>query len=399
MAAIPNVLFVLFDGLWATVIDSQVLAHVREMQRRGVARFEIWAVACAEDLYQRSLDRRPAAEALAEAPVRVLRGVRPAAPLSVRRNARILAEAWGSRADRFDCLHARTEYAVLAAAPLARAMGAALVYDCRGDAVAEVEYRYGRGFLGALARDTARRVSAGRCRKAAALADRAVFVSEPLKALLGPGLGGKPSWVIPSGGAEHVFFFDPGLRRRVRATLGYGDADIVLVYSGGLAPYQCFPETVRLFTGFHAREPASRLLLVTPDPAQAEPYLRGLPRGCFRVVSASFDQVNGYLNAADAAFMLRQPTATNRVAAPTKFAEYGLAGLPVIMTDAVEGSVATARALGNLVAVDLDGDLGDIPHLDRAAVARAYRDRLSKGAQAEAYRHVYGGTAGAGDGD
>ncbi|MCH8131002.1 MAG: hypothetical protein IIA30_00480 [Myxococcales bacterium] len=53
--------------------------------------------------------------------------------------------------------------------------------------------------------------------------------------------------------------------------------------------------------------------------------------------------MNAWLNATDAAIMLRRPDPLNAVAFPTKFAEYGMVGLPVLMSDAVPEAAAVAR--------------------------------------------------------
>ena len=178
---------------------------------------------------------------------------------------------------------------------------------------------------------------------AARACDRAVFVSEPLARLCAPLLSGKPAVVIPCAASEDLFFYDPLFARACAGNIGYAEGDRIYVYSGSLVSYQRFDETAFLFQGWRAVDPRAHLLVLTPDADAARRRLAHLDPDAVRVTSARFDTVNGYLNAADAAFMLRRPSLVNQVASPTKFAEYCLAGLPVIMTDAVEEASANLR--------------------------------------------------------
>jgi hypothetical protein len=105
--------------------------------------------------------------------------------------------------------------------------------------------------------------------------------------------------------------------------------------------------------------------------------------------------MNRYLNAADAAFMLRAATATNRAAFPTKFAEYCLAGLAVVMTSAVPDAYATAQQLGNLLPVPADGEIAWPEGYDRDAIAAAARASLTRSSVAPDYAAIYALSPGA----
>ncbi len=98
--------------------------------------------------------------------------------------------------------------------------------------------------------------------------------------------------------------------------------------------------------------------------------------------------MNAWLNATDAAIMLRRPDPLNAVAFPTKFAEYGMVGLPVLMSDAVPEAAAVAREVGNFCPV-ANGVAALPAPLDRAAIASAVREWLSREALHERYWRVY----------
>lgn len=387
----PNVLFVVFEGLAATVIDAQVLTHVRELSMAGIASFEVWVVAWNDEMYERSVARLEASNQLAQSRVRVFRGVKPASFGSVRKNGLVLLNQAASEGKRFTHIHARTDYAVLPCAVVAKAMGATLIWDCRGDAVAEVDYRKDLKGPMSVLRVLLRLEYRRRLSAAAKLCDRALFVSTPLRSLVMGRLYDKPSFVVPSCASERDFFFDPELRRISRENMGYVDSDQVYVYSGGVQAYQRFNEMLMAFALVAARNPRARLLIATPDDLAAESAVRAiLEAGTWQVRSVPLSEVNAVLNAADVAFLLRHDTPTNRSASPTKFAEYCLAGLPVIMTRAIVDSWELANRSGNLVEFDeATGMVGDVRVFDRKALAMDYRARLGKTAFLDTYRQVY----------
>lgn len=393
MADAPRVLFVLFEGLPDTVIDSQVLGHARALGEAGAANFEVWTFACTEALYRRSLEKRAAAETAADCPVRVFRGVRPAVPGSGRLNARRLARALRSRRPAYDVIHARTDYTADVCARLPADLRKTLIWDCRGDLLAEFDLRLAAA--GPLLRPAFRlhrHTIAETRQRAAAGCDRATFVSEPLHELCAPLLGGKPTTVLPCAASEQRFFFDAGVGRRMRAHLGYDDANHVFVYSGSLASYQGFDEAVNTFARWHAEAPEARLLVLTPAVDAARRRVAVIDPAAVTVARVEHEEVNGYLNAADTAFLLRPESPVNIVASPTKFAEYCLAGLQVIMRDTVRHAFGMARDLGNLVEAGSALQPAAMPGDDRARVAAAARGLLGKQGQIPLYRRLYEGT-------
>jgi len=391
MASSPRILLILFEGLPGTVIESQVLVHAREMARLGVATFEIWAVAWSGALYRRSIAAQPRAQELAGCTVRVIRGVRPAVPFSIALNALILCAGLLRYRPQFDVLHARTDYAAAVGSLLKRCRRFILVWDCRGDSVAEFADRYrATDLLRRGARAVRLRLLARDRRRAERACDRAIFVTKTLEALAAPNIEGKARRVIPGTASEALFHFDTTLRDHVRRELGFGAEDRVYVFSGSLAAYQCYDGTLVLFAEIQAQDPRARLLVVTPEREAAERRLRdhpGIKNAVFR--SATITEMNGYLNAADAAFMLREPTATNRAAFPTKFAEYCLTGLAVVMTPSVPDAYAVAQRLGNLIAVPSAGRVAWPERYDRRRVADEARSSLTRASVAPLYAEIY----------
>jgi hypothetical protein len=155
-----------------------------------------------------------------------------------------------------------------------------------------------------------------------------------------------------------------------------------------MSAYQCFGQTVELFDKIRNSDQDAKLLVLTPAQEAAKPYLKGLPKGCWQMSSASLDEVNGYLNAADGAFMLREDDPLNKVASPTKFAEYALSGLPVVMTGAVVDTARIAREIGNFISKE-EAYQADIDSFNRLQIAQGAASVLSREAILEKYADLY----------
>lgn len=377
----------LFEGLPATVIQSQVFARLRWIEAAGIASFDVLAFAPSELLFEGSERRIEGLHGTHSGPIAVERGMRPAIPGSRAWNRRLLRRWLSQPAGRYDFIHARTDYAAAVAGPLANSLGVPLLWDCRGDSESEFLERSGHlGRAGPLVDWRARQyrldgeIAARTCTAAS-------FVSTRLQAKWRDALSGKPGEIIPCLGDERVFHFDAALRARERARLGYAPGDVVLAYSGSLGDYQGVDLMIEWFKAASARLPTARLLVLTPETARARARLEGLEG--VTVISAPFEAVNGALNAADYGFLLRPATRTNQAAFPTKFAEYGLAGLKVIMSHAVPDCRAIAQAAGNLVPQDCDPAMLSPSTDDRQRTMEHYRATLTHTAMSARTRDLF----------
>src|SRR5574341_1449726 len=135
-------LYVLFEGLPTTVIDSQVLLHARAMREQEIIDFEVWSFAPTATLFNRSLARLPEAQRLSQSSIRVFRGIRPAVPFSGPLNAILLWLNVGKFKPDFALIHARTDYSAAVCGYLRLLRRFDLVWDCRADAEAEIRARF-----------------------------------------------------------------------------------------------------------------------------------------------------------------------------------------------------------------------------------------------------------------
>jgi len=153
--------------------------------------------------------------------------------------------------------------------------------------------------------------------------------------------------VIPTLASRREFSFDPDRRERARRALGLQDRFVVL-YSGNLRGRWQVPEKlVQAFVDIRQVRPTAFFLVLTPetDRGRIEPLLSGaaLPARDVRVLSCPHGEIVDHLRAADVGLLLRERHPMNEVAAPGKFAEYVLSGLPIVMTEGIGDFSAPMR--------------------------------------------------------
>ena len=169
--------------------------------------------------------------------------------------------------------------------------------------------------------------------------------------------------VIPTLASRKQFFFDPERRERTRRALGLQDRYVV-IYSGNLRGHWQVPEKlVEAFLAIRRVRPTARFLVLTQetDRRYIEPHLErgGVAAADVRMLSCPHAQVADHLCAADVGLLLRERHPVNEVAAPGKFAEYVLSGLPIIMTEGI-GDFSEAMRATELACVLPDlADAGD----------------------------------------
>jgi hypothetical protein len=142
-----------------------------------------------------------------------------------------------------------------------------------------------------------------------------------------------------------LFYFDPVLRESKRAQLNISENEAVFIYTGGFSSYQQIPEMLSIFETYWKKNSFSRFIFLSPDPIRAKKIFDDA-QFPWIVETATLPDVNAWLNAADYGFLLRKKDPLNTAASPTKFAEYALTGLKIIMTDAVPDSYALAKNVG-----------------------------------------------------
>lgn len=207
------------------------------------------------------------------------------------------------------------------------------------------------------------------------------------------GWKGEEYVVIPCAlGTDHARTITQGLRTSSGAAVSDPAvrSEVVLVYSGSTAGWQSFELLKRLLVPLLEAQPRLRVLFLSKPDANNQALKTRFP-GRVEVRWAKPADVAAILAGCDHGLMIREDTITNRVASPTKFAEYLAAGLPVLISAHIGDFSTTVRA-NDLGLVWNEGTA--LPPLEptgdaRRARLRAYAaDHLTKSAFDTAYRRI-----------
>lgn len=257
--------------------------------------------------------------------------------------------------------HCRSEYAVQIVKSLRRKYPATrLIADIRGERLSEHTYRMecGASLLERFMAGGKRRRFARWQKECLEVADRIYCISEPLRAYFSKlcGEGDAQVELLRTGADARLFSFDEQMRRSMRERLSLEGCK-VFIYSGSLVPYQKVELMLDMFAAFRQCDADARLIFLTADVERARVLVQnaGISESNCVVKSVAVDEVTQYLNAADAAFLLREDIALNHFASPTKLAEYWMTGLPVITGPGLPDALATIHENPEMgMVVDLD---------------------------------------------
>jgi len=269
--------------------------------------------------------------------------------------------------EHFDCLYCRGYYA--AKAGLSLKSQAKIIIDLRG--LISEELKFQGGLFGRMKSLFYLRLESQFVKKA----DLLVVVSENFKKHVQNRCGRKDALPIRPFVNVERFAYDPAARESIRRKLGFSEQDTVLVYCGDTCAWQKCPETIRLFKELNQKDPRIKMLFITQD------RLTGFPANGFTTLRLENEEVPKYLNASDFGVLLRDDLLLNRLAYPTKFSEYLLCGLPVIMTRNI-GCAQDADPSNSLFIElkELDGDLllAEMRQrqFDRRKISEEYRNKI-----------------------
>lgn len=128
--------------------------------------------------------------------------------------------------------------------------------------------------------------------------------------------------------------------KKLKQEIGYTDEDIIAVYSGNLsAKYSSVDNLVTIFSNLYRMNNNFKLLVLSkssPDKLK-ELLIKENLQDKLKVFSLTPQEVYQYLFLADIGLLFREESLVNKVAMPTKFAEYMFSGIPVIISTSILG--------------------------------------------------------------
>lgn len=118
----------------------------------------------------------------------------------------------------------------------------------------------------------------------------------------------------------------------LKGKLGFSNNDIVLVYAGSTAPWQSFELFEKMFVPLLKKDERIKLLFLSKETKDNKRLVEQFP-GRVMVKWLEHNEVLIHLSCCDYGILVREQSDTNKVASPTKFAEYLYAGLPVLISE------------------------------------------------------------------
>lgn len=131
-------------------------------------------------------------------------------------------------------------------------------------------------------------------------------------------------------------------------------------YVGGLSVWQCFQETIELYSKIEERVPNVKLKIFTSEQTKAKAILENNRVKNYEVKYVKPDQLVNELASCKYGFIIRAKSPVNYVATPTKLSNYMAAGLIPIVSNSVGFFEEILGNTKNAIVLDGKDDLNKI---------------------------------------
>lgn len=179
---------------------------------------------------------------------------------------------------------------------------------------------------------------------------------------------------------------DNSQRQELRQQYGISPEDVLLVYSGSAAGWQSFDALFNWLAGILSQQQHVKLLLMTPiDSLKNTVLAEYADRVIIRWVAPQ--KVKQYLSMGDYGLLLREESVTNRVASPTKFAEYLAAGLKILISPHIGdfSEFVEKHECGQVVSETRSPQLSKVTEQERSKCFELSREYFTKDRLRDAY--------------
>lgn len=331
------VLYICYYHVTEPLVQTQVLAYLRELARRGVAVHLL-------TFEEAPLPRRQQSDLRAELEQAGIRWYslpyhrQPSLPATLFDIAVGTVTALGiCLRHNIRFVHARSHVAAAMALPLKRLLGCRFLFDVRG-LLAEEYADAGHWKPASLKYRLTKRMEAVFFRAADALVmltdtiKRELLGQEPALHARGPDIE-----VIPCCVDTDRFRAARDGRDAYRRERGWAGRR-VLTYVGKLGTWYLASEMARFFAVLHkidARFVFQVLTQSEPAPMRQALHEAGVPPEAYDIRFAPPEQVPLVLSASDAGISFIRPCYSKKSSSPTKVGEYLAAGLPVVSTSGI----------------------------------------------------------------
>jgi hypothetical protein len=120
--------------------------------------------------------------------------------------------------------------------------------------------------------------------------------------------------------------------KKIRGEFNFDDNDIVLAYAGSTAGWQSFDMLKSILENVLTENKNCKVLFLSQNDKNVEQLQKEFPVRILQKFVKHYEVTN-ILMACDYGILIREQSVTNKVASPTKFAEYLSAGLAVLISE------------------------------------------------------------------
>lgn len=365
-----RVLFISYNGMLEPLGQTQVIAYLRELAKRGV-KFTLLSFEKAEaftaegQTRSNDLKRELATENIEWHWLRYHRT--PSLPATlfdvyagIRYASRLVRE------NKIEMVHARGHIPATIAVALKRKFGIKMIFDLRGlmaEEYVDANHWPENGLRYRVTKTAERRILAA-ADAVVTLTDRIWPIIRDWKGLRGRNVHHA---VIPCCVDLSLFKINETERTRRRAQLGLDDR-LVLVYSGSLDGWYLTEQMVDFFVRVVQKKPDAHLLWLTkgsPERVRQLMGSRSIDESSFTIRSVAAAEVSSYLAAGDFGLSFIKRCFSKLASSPTKNGEYLAVGLPLVINAGIGDSDALVREWQAGVLID---------ELDESGFDKAYAE-------------------------
>ncbi len=180
--------------------------------------------------------------------------------------------------------------------------------------------------------------------------------------------------------------FSEATIQTARKKLGYPSNDVVLIYSGSTSGWQTLNVLNELAASYLINK-NFKLIILAKSTAELQHLQSQFPTQVI-INEVKPNEVPAYLLAADYGLLIREPSVTNQVASPVKFAEYLACGLQVLISRQLGDY--SEFVINNKVGFIFEKNLAlqSIPYTQKVLIRNLALQHFQKRSYLESYKAV-----------
>ncbi|MEO5570495.1 MAG: hypothetical protein ABIT08_12650 [Bacteroidia bacterium] len=177
--------------------------------------------------------------------------------------------------------------------------------------------------------------------------------------------------------------------KKLREEAGFAVNDLILVYSGSTSGWQSFGMLHGFLAPFLKENKSNKILFMSGEDANIKSIMTEFPGQIFCKWVEHID-VQKILSMCDYGILIREKSITNKVASPTKFAEYLSAGLKVLISEQIGdySDFVKEHNCGEVIKESQKINVGKISSDEKQRLSQLVTKYFTKASQKENYKKL-----------